>query len=201
MLESMIEGTFPTRAEVTDVSNAVYECTDATMLSAETAGGKYPLEAAAMMDKIIRASEGDPNYHNYIREFTYALDNSKHQGDAIAKAVADIASKVDAKAVVAYTTSGSTAINISKHRPNAPIVAMAPNDQVAGRVGFCWGVIPILDTDTSSPHMDTLAKKAVLDLGLAKEGDLIVVTFGKDTNGARAMFENPAATIISVIKV
>jgi len=200
MLESMIEGTFPTRAEVTDVSNAVYECTDATMLSAESASGKYPVEAVAMMDKIIRASETDPNYHKYIREFTYALDNSKHRGDAVAKAVADIASKVDAKAVVCYTTSGSTAINISKHRPNSPIVAMTDSDKVAGRVGFCWGVIPIIDGKPSE-HLDDTARKTVLGLGLAKEGDLIVITFGKGTGSAKAMFNDPAATIISVIKI
>jgi len=200
MLESMIEGAFPTRAEVTDVSNAVYECTDCTMLSAESASGKYPIEAVSMMDKIIRASESDPNYHKYINEFTCTLGESKHRGDAVAKAATDIATKVGAKAVVAFTTSGSTAINISKHRPSTPIVAITDNDKVAGRVGFCWGVIPVVST-AQGELLDETARQTVLKLGLAKTGDLIVVTFGKGTEGAKAMFKDPAATIISVIKV
>ena len=200
MLESMIDGTFPTRAEVTDVSNAVYECTDCTMLSAESASGKYPLEATSMMDKIIRASEGDPNYHKYISEFTCELSNSTHQGDAVAKAATDIANKVAAKAIVTFTTSGSSAINISKHRPNMPIVAITDSEKVAGRVGFCWGVVPTVNA-TGGEKLDDIACKIVRDLGIATENSLIVVTFGKGTDGAKAMFKNPAATIISVIKV
>ena len=201
MLESMIEGTFPTRAEVTDVSNAVYECTDCCMLSAESASGKYPIEAVSMMDTIIRSTEADPNYHKYIKEFTLELNRSKFLGDAIAKATADIASDVGAAAVVAFTTSGSTAINISKRRPAAPIVAMTPNDHVAGRVGFCWGVIPVIDGRHDAERLDEVARAAVKKLGLAKPGDAIVLTFGKGTANAKAMFADPAATIVSVIKV
>jgi pyruvate kinase len=200
MLESMIEGTFPTRAEANDVANAVYECTDCTMLSAESATGKYPIEAITMMDTIIRQTEADPEYRHYIEGFTSEIDNWTI-GDAMATSVANIADEVDAKAVFTYTTSGTTAINVSKNKPDAPIVAVTTDPKIAGRVGMAWGVIPVVIDETDSHKIDDISRKIALEKGLAEKGDLIVLTFSKGTATTHKILTSSESMLVGVVKV
>ena len=199
MLESMIDNTFPTRAEASDVANAVYECTDCVMLSAETAQGKYPVEAVKMMSSIIKQVEADPEYRNYIKTYTKDLKENT-LGDVMTSVAADITNKTDAKAVFAYTTSGTTAINLSKHKPHAPIIAVTTEDKVAGRVTLCWGVTPKVVESTDSDKVDDLSRNIAKELGFAKEDDELVLTFGKGTATAKSIFTEGATTLVSVIK-
>ena len=201
MLESMIDNTFPTRAEASDVANAVYECTDCVMLSAETAQGKYPVDAVKMMASIIKQVEADPEYRKYVNTFTSEL-KERTLGDVMTSAAADITKKTDAKAVFAYTTSGTTAINLSKHKPNAPIVAVTTEDKVAGRVALCWGVTPkLVETITDSDKSDDVSRSIAKELKLASDGDELVLTFGKSTTASKTIFTEGATTLVSVIKV
>ena len=199
MLESMIDNTFPTRAEASDVANAVYECTDCVMLSAETAQGKYPVDAVKMMSSIIKQVEADPEYRKYVDAYTSEIKENT-LGDVMTSAAAEITKKTDAKAVFAYTTSGTTAINLAKHKPNAPIVAVTTNDKVAGRVALCWGVTPVVVESTDSDKIDDLSRKIAKDLKLAKDGDELVLTFGKGTETSKSIFTEGATTLVSVIK-
>ena len=200
MLESMIEGTFPTRAEANDVANAVYECTDCTMLSAESSSGKYPIEAIKMMDTIIRQTEADPEYRRYIEGFTAEIDN-KTIGDAMSTSVANIADEIGAKAVFAYTTSGTTAINVSKNKPSCPIIAVTTDAKIAGRVGMAWGVIPVVIDETDSHKIDDISRKIALDMGMAKKGDLIVLTFSKGTATTQKILTSSESMLVGVVKV
>ena len=200
MLESMIDNTFPTRAEASDVANAVYECTDCVMLSAETASGKYPVDAVKMMSSIIKQVEADPEYRNYIRTFTKDLKENT-LGDVMTSVAANITEKTEAKAVFAYTTSGTTAINLAKHKPHAPIVAVTTDEKVAGRVTLCWGVTPVVVSETDADKVDDLSRGIAKDLKLADSGDELVLTFGKGTATAKSIFTEGATTIVSVVKV
>ena len=200
MLESMIDNTFPTRAEASDVANAVYECTDCVMLSAETAQGKYPVDAVKMMASIIRQVEADPEYRKYVATFTSEIKENT-LGDVMTAAAADITRKTDAKAVLAYTTSGTTVINLAKHKPNAPIIAVTTNDKVAGRTALCWGVTPKVVESTDTDKIDDLSRSIVKELNLAKDGDEIVLTFGKGTETSKSIFKEGATTLVSVVKV
>ncbi|MCL2440015.1 MAG: pyruvate kinase, partial [Alphaproteobacteria bacterium] len=175
MLESMVEGAFPTRAEVTDVANAVYEGTDCTMLSAETTLGKYPVEAVKTMSSIIKEVEKSDDYGSYIETYNRDMTGSTIS-DAMALATMNIVKEVKAKAVVAFTTSGTTAINISKRRPNAPIVAVSSNQRILDKIGMSWGVIPVLEdaSKLSGDKVDEYVRQLVKDRNLATEGDHVV---------------------------
>ncbi|MDR1476936.1 MAG: pyruvate kinase, partial [Rickettsiales bacterium] len=200
MLESMIEGTFPTRAEATDVANAVYEGTDCTMLSAESASGRYPTEAVRMMDTIIRQTEADPDYREYLEGFSAEI-HSNTIGNIMATSVVDIADAVGAKAVFAYTTSGTTAIDVSKNKPDAPTIAITTDSRIAGRVGMAWGVIPVVISATDSHKIDDLSRDIAIKRGLAKKGDLIVVTFSKGTATAKKILSASESMFVGVVKV
>ena len=200
MLESMIDNTFPTRAEASDVANAVYECTDCVMLSAETAQGKYPVDAVKMMSSIIKQVEADPEYRRYVDAFTREIKENT-LGDVMTSVAADITKKTQAKAVFAYTTSGTTAINLAKHKPNAPIVAVTANEKVAGRVALCWGVTPFVVGSTDSDKIDDQVRSIARDLKLANAGDELVLTFGKGTSTSKSIFTEGATTLVSVVKM
>ena len=200
MLESMIDNTFPTRAEASDVANAVYECTDCVMLSAETAQGKYPVDAVKMMSSIIKQVEADPEYRRYVDTFTRDIKENT-LGDVMTSVAADITKKTQAKAVFAYTTSGTTAINLAKHKPNAPIVAVSTNDKVAGRVTLCWGVTPVVVESTDADKIDDQVRSIARDLKLANAGDELVLTFGKGTSTSKSIFTEGATTLVSVVKM
>ncbi|WP_280705615.1 pyruvate kinase [Bradyrhizobium sp. BR13661] len=178
MLESMTTSPVPTRAEASDVATAVYEGTDAVMLSAESASGSYPIEAVAMMDSIIRRVEGDPHYRTTI-DAQHEEPRSTH-ADAICCALRRTAQVTRAKATVAYTNSGFSSIRASRERPVASILSITPHISTARRLSYVWGVhsVVVATEATDEASMTKLACKAAVEEGFAKAGDNIVVTGG-----------------------
>lgn len=177
MLESMIDSPTPTRAEASDVATAVYLGTDAVMLSAETAVGRHPATAVAIMDRIIRAAETDPEFWDYFRN--RRLSHDANPEDAISHSVRGIAEIMKCKAVFGYTASGSTVQRISRERPPCQIVGLTPDQATANRLALAWGVRPLKTMDPSSfdemlRHIQHLAKDSV---GLEK-GDKIMISAG-----------------------
>ncbi|MBM4136816.1 MAG: pyruvate kinase [Nitrospira sp.] len=170
MLESMTEHLRPTRAETTDVANAVLDGTDALMLSAETATGKYPVDAVRMMDRIIRHTEQmKTGESSFIRGRTFA--------EATADAACRAAEDIHAKALVAFTQSGFTAILLSKFRPRIPIIALTPDENIKNRVSLYWGVTPkIMKLPATTDEMVTGIEKSLLEERIVKKGDSIVIT-------------------------
>ncbi len=177
MLESMIDSPTPTRAEASDVATAVYLGTDAVMLSAETAVGRHPATAVAIMDRIIRAAETDPEFWNFFRNRRLASDATSE--DAISHSVRGIAEIMKCKAVFGYTASGSTVQRISRERPPCQIVGLTPDQATANRMAMTWGVHPLKTMDPSNfdemlLHIQHLAKDYV---GL-ETGDKIMISAG-----------------------
>jgi len=176
MLESMQENPRPTRAEASDVANAVFDGTDSTMLSGESANGKYPVQAVATMARI------DEKAENYLQEYGSFQLNQFDKSDVtetIGLAVARAASNLGVKAIVAATESGYTASMISKYRPQADILALTFDDKTARGLSLNWGVIPVVaEKPTTTDEMFELATKKAVELGLANEGDLILITAG-----------------------
>jgi pyruvate kinase len=173
MLESMIREARPTRAEVSDVANAVWDGSDAVMLSGETAIGVRPVEVVATMDRIVRAAERVlPPRHP-------GLPRAESVTDAIAQATCEIASELGARAILTSTQSGFTARMIAKYRPAVPIIAVTPHTHTCRRLALVWGVTPLLAPPFSSTdEMVQSALAQVRDAGLAQPGDLVVVTAG-----------------------
>ena len=177
MLESMISNPAPTRAEASDVAGAVYEGADALMLSAESAAGAYPREAVAIMDAIIRRVEADPNWPSLMRA-EHGPDADEDVDALIAAATAAAAARSTA-CIVAYTTSGSTARRVARERPPLPILALAPDLQVARRLGLVWGLEP---RAASQPRgiaaMTDEAAHMAAELGLAAAGERVLIIAG-----------------------
>ncbi|EOA09397.1 pyruvate kinase [Pediococcus acidilactici] len=176
MLDSMIEKPRPTRAEASDVANAVWDGTDATMLSGESANGDYPVEAVATMAKIDQKAE------NAMADDGNLQINTFDQSDVtetVAAAVARAAKNLGVKTIVAATQSGYTARMISKYRPDADILAITFDERVRRGLMVNWGVHPIVaERPATTDEMFELAANKAVDLGFAKEGDLILVTAG-----------------------
>ena len=177
MLESMVKSPTPTRAEATDVANAVLDGTDAVMLSEETSIGQYPLEAIQMMVKIILEAETvlphDNVYNEPHGDFLSAVD------DATARAACDIACQIDAKAIVALTAGGTTALRVAKHRPAQPILAVTLSEIIMRRLNLVWGTYPLVKASPNSlEEWEGVARATTVEAGLAKTGDVIVVTAG-----------------------
>lgn len=177
MLESMVAAPVPTRAEASDVATAIYDGVDAVMLSAESASGKYPVQAVAMMDSIITQTERDAHY----RESITAAEPSRSAvaSDAIGVAVRSVSGLLPVAAVVAYTSSGHSALCMARERPLAPIMGMTPRLAVARQLALAWGVYPVLchevmDVLEMSDWACTTAKKE----GLGKPGDVLVISAG-----------------------
>jgi pyruvate kinase len=196
MLESMIESPAPTRAEVSDVATAVFEGADAVMLSAETAVGKYPVEAVSVMDRIAQAVEKDPNYRSIIE--AQRVPPEATMPDAILAAVHDVTNHIGAAAIVCWTQSGSTGLRGARERPNVPILALTPNRAQARRLTIAWGLHCVETEDAR--NLDDVAERAcqiALDHGFAKKGDRVVVTAGLPlgtpgaTNLLRVAIVNP----------
>jgi len=177
MLESMIENTRPTRAEVTDVANAIFDGTDAIMLSGETAIGKNPVKAVEMMDKVAFSTEAALPYEEILRQRREALSNTIP--DAISHAACYTALDIDAKAIVCCTTSGYTARMVAKYRPRPMIIAVTPLDVTYRRMALLWSVTPlkIQHTEDTDEMMEE-AKKSAKEAGLVSEGDTVVITAG-----------------------
>jgi len=177
MLESMITSPVPTRAEVSDVSIAVFEGADAIMLSAESASGQYPVEAVATMNKVAVAVENDVNYRSIIR--AQMTEPEATAADAISAATRQVAETLDLAAIVTYTSSGSTAIRAARERPAKPILALSPNGRTARRLSVVWG-IHCVETQDAVNLEDMVDRACVIayQQGLARPGDRIAITAG-----------------------
>jgi len=181
MLESMIRFPRPTRAEVSDVANAIFDGTDCIMLSGETANGKYPVEAVKTMAKIAQEAEGRIKYEKKLTKMMTTHVSSVPT--AISLASVTTAFELGATAIITATVSGSTAKNVSKFRPECPILAITPSKDVARKLSLYWGVYPIVaelynSTDEMIDSTADIAKK----LGFVKDGDLVVITAGLPLN-------------------
>jgi pyruvate kinase len=177
MLESMISSPVPTRAEVSDVATAVFDGADAVMLSAESAIGQFPVEAIQMMDKVAIEVEGDPIYDAIVHA-TRTLPQPTG-ADAIAAAARTITDTVKLSAIVCYTATGSTALRVTRERPNLPIIGLTPIEATARRLSLAWGVESVLTGDpTTLTDMVSKACRIAFDEGFVKPGDGIMVTAG-----------------------
>jgi pyruvate kinase len=177
MLESMVNAARPTRAEVSDVANAILDSTDAIMLSAETSVGKYPLQAVKMMVDIARETEHHLPFDRTIVERGQWLE--RQTSELISYNACYTAYQLKAAAIVAFTQTGGTARRVSKYRPPTPILAITPDQQVARRLMLNWGVQAFqIENPTSVDDMFKKGTDLAKDLGLAKEGDIVVITGG-----------------------
>ncbi|MGN0600300.1 MAG: pyruvate kinase [Oscillospiraceae bacterium] len=177
MLESMITNLRPTRAEITDVANAIYDGTSAIMLSGETAAGKHPVEAVKTMALIAETTEKDINYIARLskRPIQKGIDST----NAIAHAAVTTAHDLGAKAVITVTKSGSTAKNISKYRPICMIIGCTPDETVLRQMSLSWGVVPVkMDEKNSTDELFCAAIEAAKEHRLVKENDVVVITAG-----------------------
>jgi len=177
MLESMVTATRPTRAEVTDVANAIFDGTDAVMLSAETSIGTHPVQALDMMARIASAAEAGLPYSQILMQRGMAL---KPQTDeAISYDACRTAHQLGAVAIVAFTQSGGTARRVSRHRPKVPILAITPGERVCRELLLWWGVQPFqIPQPSSVDELFAIGANLPRELGLAKSGDLVVITGG-----------------------
>ena len=179
MLDSMIRNPRPTRAEVTDVANAIYDGTDAIMLSGETAAGKYPVEAVKVMAAIATRIEEALDYDDILR--SNGLNNT-NVTDAISYATCTTAKSLTASGIVTSTSSGHTARMVSKFRPNTPIIAATPNERTSRQLSLSWGVYTVLceqagNTDDLIENSINASKRE----GFIHEGELVVITAGVPT--------------------
>jgi pyruvate kinase len=192
MLESMITSPTPTRAEASDVATAIYDGADAVMLSAESASGQYPIEAVTMMDRIIRTTERDAIYRQIITAIEPEVEETAPH--AVAAAAADLADSIHAAAIVAFTSSGTTAARIARKRSVTPILALTPDVNVARRLSLLWGAHPISTEDLQSyEEMIAQAQSYAVSAEFAKPQDRVVavagIPFGKagSTNNLRVL--------------
>ena len=177
MLGSVDNAPRPSQTEATDVANAIFDGTDAIMLSEETAIGKYPVQAVKMLAKIAREAEDKLPYEQILSERGRWLEHKTDE--MISYSACHTAHSLGAAALVAFTQSGSTAGRVSKYRPKMPILAITPDAVVGGRLMLRWGVYPFQTAGALSvDELLTTAAKLSKELGLAKPGDLIVITGG-----------------------
>jgi len=177
MLDSMQRNPRPTRAEASDVANAIFDGTDAIMLSGETAAGKYPVESVMTMARIAERAEAALEYREiFLRQ---ASAQQTTVTEAISQAVANSALDLDADAIITSTESGYTARMVSKYRPKAPIIAVTPVEHVMRSLQLVWGVIPVLGKPAkTTDEMFDIAVNGAVESGLVKLGDTVVITAG-----------------------
>ncbi|MDZ4739668.1 MAG: pyruvate kinase [Alphaproteobacteria bacterium] len=177
MLESMITSPLPTRAEVSDVATAVFDGADAVMLSAESASGKYPIEAVEMMDRIARSIEGDSHYRMVID--AQRSEPEATTSDAITAASRQVAQTIKAAAIVCWTGSGSTGLRASRERPSVPIIALTPVTATGRKLAIAWGLHCVVTADAADfEDMSERACQIAFQEGFANAGQRIVVTAG-----------------------
>lgn len=178
MLESMVENPVPTRAEITDVANAVYDGTSAVMLSGETAAGNYPVEAVEVMAKVAEQAEAD-NETNYHEDRVWLEMNKRDVTNAVAHAACTLAEDINAAGIMAATNSGFTASRMSKFRPAKMIIGATPHTKAYHQMAMMWGVVPIKAKYNAEVEQlfDWFASEAVKS-GLVEEGSKLVVTAG-----------------------
>jgi pyruvate kinase len=176
MLESMIYNSRPTRAEISDVANAVYDGTSAVMLSGETAIGKYPVETLAIMSKIAEETEKNINYTKRFRGMDFTI---KNMTDAVSHAACNLAIDIDAKVIVSCTISGITARMISRFRPPTDIFALTTSEKTCRKLAMSWGVAPLIATEMNATDqlLDLAQRMAVAEYNLQSD-DKIVITGG-----------------------
>ncbi|WP_322903417.1 pyruvate kinase [Paenibacillus sp. SGZ-1009] len=177
MLDSMQRNPRPTRAEASDVANAIFDGTDAIMLSGETAAGKYPVESVLTMARIAEKAESALNYREIFLKQSHAQQTTVTE--AISQSVASCAMDLNATAIISSTESGHTARVVAKYRPQAPIIAVTTNEQTMRRLSLAWGVHPVKGTQAhSTDELFNVALQGGKDSGLLKDGDLVVITAG-----------------------
>jgi pyruvate kinase len=177
MLESMMTLPVPTRAEVSDVATAVFEGADTVMLSAESASGRYPVEAVTMMSKIAEEVEQDSFFRQIINAQRAVPEATG--ADAIAAAVRDVAETLDLKAIIAWTSSGATALRIARERPESPVLALTPNHETACRLAAVWGVHALVTQDAQD--IDDMVQRACAlakSEGFAAAGERVIIVAG-----------------------
>ena len=176
MLESMIKQPRPTRAEISDVANAVYDGSSAIMLSGETAAGAYPVEAVKAMAKIAKQAEANTNYILHIDDSKYSITRLS---EALSHSACTLAQDIGAKVIVVCTRTGGTAKMVSRFRPMIDIIGMTTDEKAYRKLALSWGVIPVMSEEFYS--VDVLfhyAKRAAMDTGFVQKGDKIVLTGG-----------------------
>jgi pyruvate kinase len=177
MLDSMVNAPTPTRAEASDVATAIYDGADAVMLSAESASGRYPIEAVSMMDRIIKQTEHHKAYRSIITALQPEMESTAPH--AVAAAAADVANAIHASCIVAFTSSGTTALRIARKRPEVPILAVTPSQTVSRQLCLLWGAHSVGSEDIH--NYEEMVERAVMHAtkdGFAMTGDSIVVVAG-----------------------
>jgi len=177
MLESMVERPVPTRAEVSDVATAVYDGADAVMLSAETAAGDYPVEAVSTMSRVAEEVETDPLYGSIMDAVHFQPEATS--ADAITAAARQVAETISARAIVTYTTSGSTALRASRERPRVPVLVLTPRQDTARRLALAWGLHCVVTEDARdfTDMVDKACRFAQAE-AFAARGERLVITAG-----------------------
>ncbi len=176
MLESMTDKPIPTRAEASDVANAIYDGTDAIMLSGETAVGKYPAMAVKMMTRIAAETESSPFMKYNIQ---HKKDRHDPVTNAIAQACVNILHEVNAKAIVTFSITGKTSKLISKHRPLSPVYAFSPSEKIYHKLSLVWGVTPLLiPSINDAKRLIEAGEKIIINNKFAKTNDLIIIVTG-----------------------
>lgn len=182
MLDSMIRNPRPTRAEASDVANAIFDGTDAIMLSGETANGKYPIDTVRTMAKIAEAAENKLNYEMILVK-KRKQQHVSNVPSAISLATCATAMELEAKAIITSTQTGSTAKIVSKYRPECPIIAVTPYDRVAKQLALNWGVYPLIsDAFESTDELIEKSAERAKEEGFIHEGDLVVIAAGIPIN-------------------
>lgn len=178
MLETMTHGPVPTRAEASDVANAILDGTDAVMLSGETAVGDNPEEAVRFMNRIAVAVESDPVYQATIRK--QLVSARQEVPDSVALAACKMATEIGAKVIVTFSSSGATAMRVARFRSSVPVLAITPNATAYRQLAICWGVEAVLTEHdiTGTGEMVEQANRWILRKGLARHGDAYLVTAG-----------------------
>jgi pyruvate kinase len=182
MLESMTERETPTRAEATDVANAILDGTDAVMLSAETASGRHPVEAVEVMARLAEETERAPEFYSLLRPPTGMREATVTE--AVSQAACELAEHLEVQAIVAATSTGFTARMLARHRPRPPVLAVTPTEAAARSLTVVWGVRPVVDPegvirlDADEHALFERALAVVRQAGLVADGDLVVVTGG-----------------------
>ena len=191
MLESMIEAPTPTRAEASDVANAVFDGTDTVMLSAETAAGAYPIEAVSIMSRIVANTEAHIAKHPQDGPAQLQVEPSIYH--AVAQAAVKLADDIDAAALVVFTATGNTAVRVARERPQLPFIVLTPEQDVQRRLSMLWGARSFLQAETDYETAVQEARQLVLDNKIGRAGEQIIVVagipFGKSgsTNSMRVV--------------
>ena len=180
MLESMTTASRPTRAEASDVANAIFDGSDAVMLSAETASGMYPIEAVQMMSRIVSAAESNRDVQPFKREPFRQISETDEFTDALAGAANYASEQIDAKFIVVFTQTGFAARLMSKFRPRAPIIALTPSTWVARRMNILWGVQPFVLKEAGEYHEQIVERvdDYLLSRDVVSPGDRLVILMG-----------------------